>query len=222
MFELLEARQLLAVTAVFRNDGVLVVTGTPGRDHIEVSISNDISPGDTSVIVKGQGAIVEGPGMPTGVIINGGGGADNLSIGQSMAAFAPVTIQGGDGDDVIGMGAYGGYPARIYGGRGNDQITINDFYGGGKILVHGGAGDDVIERASNPTWFTDELYHPSPAHLYGGAGHDRITSGDGNDHLFGGAGNDTLKGGLGDDLLVGGSGKDRLSGGAGNNTLRQD
>src|SRR5213075_2353602 len=84
MFESLEGRQLLSVTAVYRNDGVLIITGTPGRDHIEVSISNDISPGDTSVNVKGQGALVEGPGMPTGVIIIGGGGADNLSIGQSM------------------------------------------------------------------------------------------------------------------------------------------
>ena len=217
MFESLEARQLLAVTAVYNDQGILIVTGTRRADHIDVSPNADIAPGDTTVVVNGR-LLREDQGIPSGVIIDGGGGNDELSIGQSMGFFiAPVTIRGGDGDDVIHEGSYASSRLVIYGGRGDDKITINDLYGG-PLLVHGGAGDDVIERVSQRA--PDAT--PVSAHLYGDAGHDRISAGDGNDHLFGGSGNDTLLGGLGNDQLTGGAGKDRLLGGKGENTLRQD
>ena len=57
------------------------------------------------------------------------------------------------------------------------------------------------------------------ARLYGRAGDDALTGGDGNDQLYGDAGDDSLSGGAGNDRLVGGAGDDRLSGGEGNDRL---
>src|SRR6266478_3844011 len=54
MIESLEARQFLSVTALYRNDGVLVVTGTRRADHIEVGPNADIAPGDTTVMANGR------------------------------------------------------------------------------------------------------------------------------------------------------------------------
>ena len=217
MIESLEARQLFSVTAVYRSDGFLVVTGTRRADQIDVSPNADIAPGDTTVVVNGR-LLREDGQIPVGVIIDGGGGDDVVSIGQSMGFYiAPVTIRGGDGDDTISEGSYASSRLVIYGGRGDDTITINDFYGG-PLLIHGGAGDDTIERISQH----DPSNLPAPAKIFGDAGRDRIIAGDGDDHIFGGAGNDTLLGGVGDDELVGGAGKDRLIGGAGANTLKQD
>src|SRR2546421_10109303 len=101
MTESLEARHLLAVTAVYNDQGILIVTGTRRADHIEVGPNADIAPGDTTVEANGR-LIREDQTIPLGVIIDGGGGNDELSIGQSMGFFvAPATPPGGDGDDVI-------------------------------------------------------------------------------------------------------------------------
>src|SRR5258706_6569567 len=130
MIESLESRQLLAVTAVYNDQGILIVTGTRRADHIEVGPNADIAPGDTTVMANGR-LLREDQTIPLGVIIDGGGGNDDLSIGQSMGFYiAPVTIRGGDGDDVIHEGSYASSRVVIYGGLGDDQISSNDLYGG--------------------------------------------------------------------------------------------
>ena len=60
----------------------------------------------------------------------------------------------------------------------------------------------------------------APSLLDGGAGNDRITSGEGADTLLGGPGNDQLRGAEGDDLILGGAGDDTLVGGTGDNFLQ--
>jgi Ca2+-binding RTX toxin-like protein len=55
--------------------------------------------------------------------------------------------------------------------------------------------------------------------LFGEAGNDTVTGGDGSDQLFGQAGNDVLDGGNDDDGLTGGDGNDQLLGQAGNDNL---
>jgi len=89
---------------------------------------------------------------------------------------------------------------RIFGGAGNDTITIN-IPGNTRIktILDGGTGNDTIT---------------------GGDGSDTIVGGPGNDTLVGGRGNDTLRGGAGADSLVGGLGNDTLQGDAGSDTLR--
>jgi uncharacterized secreted protein with C-terminal beta-propeller domain len=89
---------------------------------------------------------------------------------------------------------------RVFGGVGNDTITIN-IPGNTRIrtVLDGGAGNDTIT---------------------GGDGNDTILGGRGNDTLVGGRGNDTLRGGAGDDSLAGSHGNDTLQGEAGSDTLR--
>ena len=58
-----------------------------------------------------------------------------------------------------------------------------------------------------------------PTALNGGAGHDYIRGGFGNDLIVGGMGNDRIDGGLGDDIVVGGDGNDDIKGGGGNDVL---
>ena len=89
---------------------------------------------------------------------------------------------------------------RIFGGAGNDTITVS-IPGNTRIktILNGGTGNDTIT---------------------GGNGSDTIRGGQGNDTLCGGRGKDTLRGGAGNDSLAGGQGNDTLSGGRGKDTLR--
>jgi len=73
------------------------------------------------------------------------------------------------------------------------------------LTVHGTDGDDVLTGDAS---FSNVLY--------GEAGNDRLTGGNGADMLYGGQGNDELIGGWGDDELHGHAGNDLLRGGDGN------
>jgi Ca2+-binding RTX toxin-like protein len=80
----------------------------------------------------------------------------------------------------------------VYGGAGNDTITIDNsitraayvFGEAGNDTVTAGGGNDVV---------------------LGGDGNDKLLGRDGRDILIGDAGKDALTGGNGDDLLVGGT-----------------
>lgn len=111
----------------------------------------------------------------------------------------------------------------IYGGAGNDSITIDnsvtiatEIYGGsGDDTIIGGSGDNLIFGGEGQ----DRIYaRGGNDELYGGEGGDIIDGGAGNDVLYGGAGNDTLRGFAGDDGLYGGLGNDTLEGGVDNDT----
>jgi Ca2+-binding RTX toxin-like protein len=80
----------------------------------------------------------------------------------------------------------------IYGGDGNDSITIDERYGKifSNVRMTGDAGNDTLTSGSG----NDSLY--------GGDGNDRLTAGDGRDRLDGGLGTDRLVGGLGRDYFV--------------------
>lgn len=84
--------------------------------------------------------------------------------------------------------------ARVYGGRGNDYITIN----GGE--AYGKEGSDVLRTITNGAV---------------------LDGGQGDDFLEGGAGDDTLRGGIGEgmDFLSAGTGADTLEGGDGDDIL---
>ena len=112
----------------------------------------------------------------------------------------------------------------IVGSDANDTIDLSAA-GPGRVMV---GGDPV----GNSGVFTDVL----EILVRGGAGHDRVTIGqgingargraiaatidgeNGNDLLVGGAGDDVLLGSAGNDTLIGGGGDDQLNGGAGTNT----
>lgn len=140
-------------------------------------------------------------------------------------------------------------------GAGNDQVNVSqradgtldvDVNGqkyhvtlapGQQLGVRSGDGNDMIHAADNVTVGMD---------VYGGAGNDSITTGQGRDRIDGGAGDDMIRsgagrddvfgnsgndiieagdghdvvyGGDGDDIVRGGAGRDYVEGGRGNDTL---
>lgn len=129
----------------------------------------------------------------------------------------PVSMQGGDGDDLI---RGGGAADTIGGGAGDDQIDA----GGGDDDLDGGDGDDIIWAGEGDDTLSggagDDILHGQDGDdsLLGGEGDDSLFGHDDDDSLAGGAGLDTLIGGMGDDTLDGGEGDDLLDGGMGSDT----
>jgi Ca2+-binding RTX toxin-like protein len=122
-------------------------------------------------------------GSITSLQIRTGGGNDVVTVGANITI--PVTIDGGDGDDIL---AGGGGRSVLIGAAGNDIL-----YGAaGNDVLLGGIGNDA---------------------LFGGGGNDALVGGGGVDIVDGGAGRDLVSGGLGNDLLVGGGEDDILIGG---------
>ncbi|WP_152564209.1 beta strand repeat-containing protein [Neorhizobium vignae] len=109
------------------------------------------------------------PGYLSGVekIVGTDGNDVILLAAGSTADGGPITLEGGNGNDILG----GSNSADIInGGDGNDLISGL----GGNDTLTGGNGDDVI---------------------WGGLGADKIYGEDGNDTLVGGKGDDLLDGG---------------------------
>ncbi len=67
--------------------------------------------------------------------------------------------------------------------------------------------------------FLDAFFFPGPVILRGGAGDDKLFTGNGNDTLWGDGGQDTLVGSAGNDILYGGDGDDIVVGASGNDEL---
>jgi Ca2+-binding RTX toxin-like protein len=143
-------------------------------------------------------------------MLAGGAGFDDM-IGDSEA-FVQGDAIGSGGDDVLDLGADGGF--LVFGDH-----NISDPAGGGVI----GAGDDEITGGSN-----DEILvgDSSTVAFAANAGSDLIDGYGGNDRVFGdnvdffatatfgvAGGEDALTGGTGDDTLRAGPGDDGLDGG---------
>ena len=118
-----------------------------------------------------------------------------------------VVILSGSGDDTI---YFNGKKVRdeirlsqIWGGSGDDIITLGDNISGENAVVHGDSG--IEDMGGKDT-------------VYGSVGDDRIYGDGGNDELYGRRGDDKLYGNDGDDTLSGGRGRDELYGGTGNDT----
>lgn len=143
-----------------------------------------------------------------------------------LAGGGNATLSGEGGDDVLSGATY--YPEDslvLYGGDGNDQLTlwagwVDDDGIGAPVytgaIAAGGSGNDTIRGGAGADL------------LVGDAGTDLLSGGDGSDTLRGGAGadtllgegaNDELHGSFGNDELRGGDSRDRLYGGGGNDRL---
>lgn len=141
----------------------------------------------------------------------------------SLAADGTLTLDGGDGNDVLTL-----YRA---GERLVASVTLRDAAGSvvasearvffrsdvRRLVVNGRGGDDLL---SNLTDVPSTLYGGAGNDLvYGGDAADSLSGGDGSDVMSGGGGADTLDGGTGNDHLAGGDGDDCLLGGDGNDAL---
>jgi Ca2+-binding RTX toxin-like protein len=124
-----------AVTSTFAN-GTLTVTSNDDADAITVGVSAD----GTKITATGAPADVPNDGT-VNLVVNAGGGNDNINISAPKFAGSPV-VNGGDGDDTI-LGSP--RTDTIDGGNGNDRITGAKNTAAGEIeTIHGGAGNDVI------------------------------------------------------------------------------
>jgi Ca2+-binding RTX toxin-like protein len=123
-------------------------------------------------------------------VFRGGKGDDRIIVAENVTV--PVTIEGGDGDDIL------------YGGAGNDKISGGD----GNDFIYGHDGQDIIDGGRG----RDEIH--------GGKDGDIIYGGSGNDKIFGGEGIDHIMGNQGNDYIDGGAGRDIIEPGKGDNTIR--
>ena len=124
----------------------VVVNGTATDDTIRVSTAG------AAVVVTGLSAKtnVNGidPGSVDALTINGLGGDDNINASQLRAGQVKLTINGGDGNDLI-TGSAG--DDLVFGGRGNDTALLgggNDTFvwnpGDGSDTVDGQTGVDTL------------------------------------------------------------------------------
>jgi hypothetical protein len=183
-----------AVLAKKEGDGQLVLL--VGSRANERNLSPDEI--NENVVVRHDG------GSPTD---SGGESVTVYAFGgkQSFTGIKSILADAGDGNDVIEIATDVLSPAVLYGGEGEDQLTLSNaggfLYGGAdRDLLYGGTGRDVIS---------------------GDGGDDELYGRDGNDDLFGGADNDLINGEGGDDNMTGDVGNDRFFGGAGVDTIRE-
>lgn len=111
-----------------------------------------------------------------------------------------LVVTGTSGNDTIIVNRQGNSGAVQVKLNGN---ILGTFKPTGHIMVYALGGDDDVQVAGSIS---------QSAWLYGGAGHDRLKGGNGDDVLFGEAGNDLLTGGSDRDLLNGGAGEERIVG----------
>lgn len=150
----LETRDL-KTAGVALVDGTLHITGTPGGDW--VGVVTDWAHPDRINVQFGSAA------------------APQAAMANPVANFARdevmrIVVEGGDGNDVIGV--IGAIPVVAYGGAGDDSLT-------------GGAGDDSLDGGSG-----NDV-------LFGGAGGDSLNGGDGNDMIYDTSGRNMIEAGAG-------------------------
>lgn len=163
------------------------------------------------------------------VIVHGNAGDDTL-IADGAANVSQITLNGGDGDDVV-IGGKG--QENLFGEAGNDTLEG----GAGRNVINGGAGDDVIRDADGSIGQgdvgNDTIVGASNDVIQAGDGDDRVTAGlstqvdagNGADTILGGHGTSNganINAGAGDDVFFGQTGNLLFNGGAGNDALHWD
>ncbi|MCR9201647.1 MAG: right-handed parallel beta-helix repeat-containing protein [Planctomycetaceae bacterium] len=170
-------------------DGKLIITGTDGDDEVLIQRFW----GSYFVFTSIEGAQFTRVHVSDvqEICVDGADGDDVIVMGWFV--FAPTTLSGGAGNDII------------VGGWGNDTIDG----GAGDDCLHGSFGDDTLHGGDGDDWIDADAGNDI---VYAGAGDDRVWGGRGNDILLGQSGDDLLFGGRGLDLLIGGDGSDQLFG----------
>jgi Ca2+-binding RTX toxin-like protein len=155
-----------------------------------------------------------GTGNDTAFIsVSGGNITVNASVNGTNPFVAllsdvdAIVVDLGSGNDILVTAPGINVPMTITGGDGNDLITA----GGGADFIDGGLGVDILYGAGG-----DDVLLGGDGNddLFGGSGNDVLIGGNGNDMLFGQAGRDLLIGSSDEDLLSAGDGEDILVGGS--------
>lgn len=196
--EVLEGRQMLAVTALFTpGSGVLSVFGDAADNTIVVSrnAAGSLLVNGGAVPILGGAATVANTAL---VQIFGLSGNDNLALDEANGALPRANLFGGAGNDRLTGGSGGDL---LFGQAGNDTLLGK----GGADLLFGGADADV---------------------LFGGDGDDQAFGEGGNDRLIWNPGDDTdlNEGGAGFDTIEvnGGNGAESFTATANGTRVRFD
>ncbi len=115
----------------------VIVNGTAGADALTISGAG------TTAVVAGASAtvrITNAEGANDSLRVNGLGGNDTINAAGLQAGVVALTVDGGDGDDVI-TGSAGN--DLIFGGRGNDDAFMGA--GDDTFVWNPGDGSDVVE-----------------------------------------------------------------------------
>jgi Ca2+-binding RTX toxin-like protein len=128
------------------------------------------------------------------------------------AVALAMTVNGGDGDDVI-TGGNGG--DTINGGNGNDIFKSAATLADGDDTFLGGAGTDKADYSAR----TAALTFIMDGSTTGGEGVEADTIGADVEDFVGGTGNDTITGNVLGNHIQGGAGDDLISGGPGGNCV---
>ena len=160
--------------------------------------------------------------VPEGLAYHVHDSVDSVTAGAGCVSLSPsdavcggmvlvIRIEGGDGDDLLGLWDVQ-VPVIARGGAGGDLIETGGAAddidsGAGRDAVEGGEGNDTVMAGAEPD------------RVEGGPGKDDLEGEDGLDVLRGGDGQDSVTGGADDDLVDGGPGDDRLTGGEGDDAI---
>ena len=181
------------------DDGNDLLDGGSGNDQASGGLGNDIAYGGTGTDnLNGDAgndylyggadndSLFGGAGSD---LLEGGDGNDVLADTGDINIYGAISTEidnlvGGLGNDTF----YGGYDT-MYGNEGDDVFNVKN-----QGTIFGGVGNDKITvtnaSATLNSW------------LEAGFGNDSVTAGAGNDTLFSGYGADTLIGGAGNDNYV--------------------
>lgn len=136
-------------------DGKLAINGTANADNIRVGRAKN---GDITVTVDG---VTERFKNVDAIQVNGGRGADKITVGAGVRDH--VRVNGGGGNDVVNAN---GRDMFVSGGRGNDQVNA----GNQNVVARGGRGNDTLAwvgmAPKDAKGFEQEI-GTSPA-IYGG------------------------------------------------------
>lgn len=138
----------------------VTVNGSNGSNSINLSLLG----GDLSITGATAQVTIANAEATDFLVVNGLGGSDNINASKLATDPLQLTLNGGDGNDVIN----GSAGNNTLNGDNNNDILLGN---GGADLLNGGAGNDS---------------------LGGGEGDDTVFGGAGNDTVAVGLGNDTV------------------------------
>ena len=131
-----------------------------------------------------------------------------------LPIFAAIALQGcsggGDPPPPPPIPDFKEGPDGTYTAISSNDSILNKSTDSRNLIVYGAAGNDTITTGNGNDF------------IEGRGGNDTINSNAGVDEIYGGSGDDNINAGDGDDLAYGEDGNDTLNGGAGNDSLYGD
>jgi Ca2+-binding RTX toxin-like protein len=205
----------------------IFVEGGPGADRLTGGAGDDrvVAGGDGDDQVTGgpgDDSVIGGPGDD---LVQGGDGSDHVDVPvDGSEVLGRDTVEGGAGDDVLGVEGPGHLEAdALSGGPGVDAVSYASRLNPLNVSLDGRANDGETGEGDNVAADVEVLTGGAESDtLTGSAGRDTIDGGPGDDFVDGLAGDDRLAGGAGDsgsDSVFGGAGADTLLGGPGDDSL---